>query len=142
MLGILGMLAAIAAASLSSDAEELASATNTLKSHIRFAQSIASAQTAIAGQDSVLWGLQLSGSSYVLQRNGVSQASVSFPGTGSAVHTVPGSVSVSGGPLFFDFKGRPVGSTGVANNSDVTVTVVGASGSHAITITQGTGYVP
>lgn len=128
VLIVLGIIAAVAISrGLSVNDVTAQSELETLKGHLRFAQSRAMNEIS-----PVKWGIQVNGSSYTLVRNpsgdNTTFDSPSFlPGESSATHTttIPGAGS---GTVLFDDWGSP---------SATAVTFVGRS----ISITPNTGFI-
>lgn len=133
VIAILGILATMAISSTSPNAEPMA-AEDTLRTHLRFAQT-----RAMSADPQGSWGIQLNPGSYVLLDNGATATSTFFPGTGSATYVLPAGVSLTGGnrALSFDFRGAPsLNGTPLSANH-----VVIFSSGRSVTVTKGTGYV-
>lgn len=97
-----------------------------LKTHLRFAQSLAMAQNTAS------WGVAFSSGAYILLHNG-QPAAFPWPNDTSSTHGLPDGVILTAGTpnLFFDEWGSP-GET----------TIVVTLNSHPITITRNTGFIP
>lgn len=128
VLIILGIIAAVAISrGLSVNDVTAQSEVETLKGHLRFAQS-----RAMNELSPVKWGIQANGSSYTLVRN-LNGDNTTFdspshlPGESSAIHTTTLSGAGSGTVLFDDW-GNP------------TVTVITFVG-RSISITPNTGFI-
>ncbi len=131
VLVIMGILAAVAISRGTINQEANVKAeVDTLKSHLRYAQSLAMNEI-----PPIRWGIQLNSSSYSLVKyDGDSEQTHTFnlPGESSATHNFKSGVSANGSTLvFFDEWGSP-------GSSDVNLTVGGES----ITITGETGFIP
>lgn len=121
VLLLLGVVSAVlVAGGLKSDAGER-TATEVLKSHLRYAQS-----RSMNGD--VSWGVQFGGGTYSLVRDvgGVPQT-VAFPGENRLNLPIP---STAAGSVSFDTWGKPSGL------SSITL------GGQVITITPDTGFIP
>lgn len=137
ILVIVGMLAAVAVSRISSTAAySLTSEADILRMHLRYAQ-------LRALSDSVTWGVTFSSNSYTLQKNGV-QASSNLPNEGSATHTLPGGITLSGSTITFDTWGTPVIAWDNTNpvTGSITIIISSGSSSQSITITKNTGFIP
>lgn len=99
----------------------------TLRAHLRYAQAVAMANT------DAPWTVVLSAGSYQLRRDGVA-AAFAFPGETGPTHTFRGGVSITAGTgtLAFDDRGSPG-----ANDYAIVL-----NGTHNITVTRVTGYIP
>ncbi len=118
---------------------EISTELETLKTHLRFAQSRAMSHNQP-------WGISITGSSYTLQKNG-STAPINLPNDTSATHTFANGVSIASGNrvVTFDDMGNHPG------NSDIIVRFNGPSspvpgcsqqsGAFSITITKKTGFI-
>ncbi|MGC9194520.1 MAG: pilus assembly FimT family protein [Syntrophobacteraceae bacterium] len=130
LLAIISIFTAVAAtSSMDMTAQsELAAQVAMVKSHIHFAQMMAM-------ESNVSWGIDFSGSSYILEENG-SAAPSFFPGTGSNTYALPGgiTISTSSSQLVFDEWGSP-------GPNDTTITLTGEGGSTTLTVNKMTGSV-
>jgi MSHA pilin protein MshC len=103
---------------------------DTLKSHLRYAQSLAMNDIA-----PIHWGILVNPGSYSLKKysgNDEQTHTFNLPGESSATHNFKSGVSASGSTLvLFDEWGSP-------GSSNVNLTVGGES----ITITADTGFIP
>jgi MSHA pilin protein MshC len=131
VLIIMGILAAVAISrgTISQEANVKAEV-DTLKSHLRYAQSLAMNEIS-----PICWGIQLNSSSYSLVKyddDSEQTHTFNLPGESSATHNFKSGVSASGSTLvLFDEWGSP-------GSSNVNLTVGGES----ITITADTGFIP
>lgn len=141
VLLILGILTAAAVARFSStDPYTLATQTELIKSHLRYAglQSMGSSSP---------WGIHFSsGSSYSLFRNGNTADIVQILGESSNVVTLPSGVAVSPVPgvVAFDNWGRPSISASASPiaNTDLSLSVSYGGGAETIAVIRNTGYIP
>ncbi|BAH74526.1 hypothetical protein DMR_10350 [Solidesulfovibrio magneticus RS-1] len=99
-----------------------------LKSCLRKTQtkSLSDAYTTTAGDAN--WSLEISGNSAIIKRAGVTKDTCNFSST-----------SISGGPVYFDNRGRPVNSNGQVLTATTSFTVPGYGVS--ITVIPVTGFV-
>jgi prepilin-type N-terminal cleavage/methylation domain-containing protein len=97
-----------------------------VRSHLRFAQSLA------MGNNTESWGISFTPNSYTLFRNG-SPAAIAFPNDSASTHNLPNGVTITGGigTVLFDEWGSP-------GPDSVTITI----NSEAITISRMTGFIP
>jgi prepilin-type N-terminal cleavage/methylation domain-containing protein len=116
VLCLLGVMAAVATSKFSMVNSDAVADAELLKACIRVAQTRAMA-------DVVSWSFQVSGSIGTFLRSGSSQSTVNFSTTG-----------ISSGTVVFDNRGTPSG--------NLLFSVVGSSGTIAVTVTSGTGFVP
>lgn len=130
VLAIISIFTAIAATSSINitGQSELAAQVALVKSHIHFAQMMAM-------ESNVPWGIDFSGSSYMLKENGSAAASF-FPDTGSNTYTLPAGItlSTSSSQLEFDEWGSP-------GPNDTTITLTGEGGSTTFRVNKMTGSV-
>ena len=131
VLLLIGVLSAVVVSRYPSIARyDLASETETLKGHLRYAQ-----LRAISGM--ATWGIQLANTQYTLVRNGAT-APFNLPGENSPVHTLSAGISISSGSgtlISFDSWGSP----GVANLS---VTLNSGTEARTIVVGRNTGFIP
>jgi len=129
VLVILGILAAVAVARLTSTASySVISEAEILKTHFRFAQMKALSDV------NATWGIAVAAGSYTLQNNGA-EAAIILPGAESATHSFPSGVSSTAQTITFDTWGSP-------GDADLTLTLSGGGESATITITRNTGFIP
>ena len=129
ILLIIGIISAVVVSrAVSTDVYRLVSEVEILKGHIRYAQFRAM-------NDTVSWGIDYTGSSYTLQKNGAA-ASSNFPNDNSATHVFQTGVSITAGDgtISFDDWGSP-------GTSDISITLSAGGDSRTITITKNTGFV-
>ncbi len=129
-LVIIGIVSAVAVSRLSStDTYNLASETEILKSHLRYAQSRAMS-------DTVSWGIVFSGSSYTLQTDG-STATTNLPNEDSPTHSLQEGVIANCSAVAFDQFGSPV-----PLGAGTTIKLSAGGNSRSITVTPNTGFIP
>lgn len=94
-----------------------------LRSHLRFAQSLAMSHA------TARWSVSFTPSSYTLFENGL-PAGIAFPNEGSATHNMPDGVSLTSGTdaIRFDEWGSPGADSITINVNGETVTVSGLTG--------------
>jgi prepilin-type N-terminal cleavage/methylation domain-containing protein len=130
VLLIVGVIGAVVVSKLSSSSNvALISETETLKSHLRYAQ-------LRAMSDNVARGIRFNSGSYTLQIDGADATEV-LPSEDSATHSFQTGVSKTAGAtsIAFDRWGSPG-----ASNQTVTLSTGGTS--RTITLTQNTGFIP
>lgn len=125
VLLVMGVMAAMAVgrSSNSSSQADVLGATETVKNHLRFAQSTAM-------NSDLSWGINFSGSSYTLRD--ANNVSGTLPGDIPQGMTFASSVN----PVMFDNRWGSPGTT------TITVTVSKGGNSQTITITRNTGFIP
>lgn len=131
VLIILGIVAAVAMSrGTGTDEAKLQAEVNTLKGHLRYAQSLAMNDISSDATSPTKWGIIINGSSYTLIKdvNGTQTSPFDLPGESSAIHT--STISGAGtGTVLFNEWGSP---------SVTSVTFAGQT----ITITPDTGFIP
>jgi prepilin-type N-terminal cleavage/methylation domain-containing protein len=147
VLILLGILAAVAISRYSTGNASAVAEAEIFKSCLRYAQ-------VRAMGDISTWGIMIdSNSSYSLFTNNPSIKDPVLPGVGSPTRTLPGGVTVSvvGENFIFDYRGRPVKTTGVEYQknavatwpppltADTTVTFTGDSAVNVVVMQQ-TGF--
>lgn len=110
-----------------------ASRADKLKVQLRYAQGRS------MNTDSV-WGIQFSGSTYHLFKNGNASDGVILPGEDNLNISLPSGCSITQIVSFDNNRGRPCTDAGAQtlSASDITLDVAG----HIITIYKNTGYIP
>jgi MSHA pilin protein MshC len=141
VLVILAILAAVAISrSTATEEANLRAEVDTLKAHLRYAQSLA-----LNDLSPVKWGIQISGSAYRLVKNPTGDGAAfdsptpyNLPNESSDTHSIlPFSATTVN--ILFDDWGIPYNSaTKLAANATITLT----PGSQSITITPETGFIP
>lgn len=123
---IIGILSAIAVTRfISAEKYSAAAEADILKTHLRYVQFRALS-------DNSTWGMSFNVNSYTMLRDG-NTAPYNLPNEGSATHTLPSGVTVSGGTVTFDEWGSP-------GTSSISISISPAGGT--ITITRNTGFIP
>jgi prepilin-type N-terminal cleavage/methylation domain-containing protein len=126
VLTIIGLIGALAVSRApSTDTYRLATEVQTLKGHLRYAQSRSMS-------DRVPWGITYGSGSYTLQKAGA--PATNLPSEGSATHVFQGGVSITSAPgsVAFDQWGSP-------GSVNLFITL---NGSETVTITRNTGFIP
>ena len=147
VLIVMSIVAVFIASRASTSGNDLIAETDTLKSHLRYAQ-------IRAMNDSVPWGIYIpNASSYVLYRNNAVDASQMLPGEKPGVaptpqtHNLQGTVTItSGAGTTYNFNawGAPVnvGIPPIPLATAQTITLSEGVVTASITITPNTGYIP
>ncbi len=142
VLVLFGLLAALAMEDSDTTAYDTAAEAEVFKASLRFAQELAYAQAELpAGVDEVRWGLNITGNSFTLARDGGVSANINLPGTNSPTHVLPNGVSITNSQdIAFNFRGIPMTPAGVALGT-ITFLVSGGDMTKTITVTQQTGFL-
>jgi len=140
VLMLLGIIAAVVAVrGFSTDAYSLNGTTESIKTHIRLAQTRAMSTNAV-------WGIHFDSSkSYYMFKNGSVANRVVLPGqdADSATFAANGPSVTSGVIVSFDKFGRPYTDAAATALQGVNRTItVSYGGSEDITITKNTGFIP
>jgi len=131
VLIIMAIVGTFVASRASTGSNDLSVETEILKSHLRYAQTRAL-------NDTVPWGIYVSGTgSYVLYKNNA-QASAQLPGETGQTHSLPSTVTISAG-VGYTINFDDLGSPGTATR---TITLAQGADTNVITITKNTGYIP
>jgi len=126
VLVVIGILTAVAVPSIVSLAtDKVDTEVEILKANLYYAQSRAMC-------DDVTWGIAFGGTSYTLQKNGITAPS-NLPAENSPTHLLETDVSVAGTTVTYDRWGSP----GAVSQ---TITVSGGI-SKSITVTKNTGFI-
>ncbi len=127
VLVLLGILAAVMVNRSLDNSADVAGEVEVVKGHLRFAQMKAM-------NSDTTWGISFAGSSYTLQKNGLTSA-MPLPGQNSATYNLAkGTVSSTTNPVVFNQWGTP--------GAAITVTVNIGTNSQSFTIAQNTGFIP
>ncbi len=128
VLLLLGLLALIVLRSPFASNADLVREADQLRSHLRFAQSLAMANN----MDS--WGISITSGGYSLRKNGAT-AGVDLPGLGTAAHTFLSGITVTqgSGVVLFDEWGSP-------GNAAVGITLSDGTHTRVITLSAETGH--
>lgn len=125
---VLGILAAIAIPRFTTSNTSATVDAHNLKSCLRKTQtkSLSDAYLATAGDSN--WSLEISGNSAIIKKAGVQKDICNFK-----------SSFISGGPIYFDNRGRPVNSNGQPLTTSASFSIPGYN--HSITVIPVTGFV-
>lgn len=142
VLVILGVISVYVGNQIAPDQYNVAGEAANLQTAIRYAQSLGFTQAYLPdGVDTVVWGINLSGTSYQLFRNGASQNDINLPGQNSNSYTLPSGINITGGTVYFDFRGIPCSSTGAPVNGDTNFTISDGTDSSQFTLLANTGFI-
>jgi MSHA pilin protein MshC len=130
VLVVATVIAVIVISRLMSSGTELIAQTDVIKAHLRYAQARA------MGSD-VIWGIEFTGSTYSLFKNGNTSDTVTLIGEDSDTLNLPSGISASGIVVSFDSWGKPYNDASGLNNHPGGQIIVGLS----INITQNTGFI-
>ena len=138
VLIVLAIVSTVIAYRPTTGSNDLITQTETLKSHLRYAQ-------IRAMNDTFSWGIRIpNAGSYVLYKNNV-QATSQLPGENAQTHTLPAIITITAGVgttyNFNDF-GKPVDAGGNDIATAQTITLSQGGTTSTITITRNTGYIP
>lgn len=128
VLVVATVIAVIAINRLMSSGTELIAQTDVIKAHLRYAQARA------MGSD-VIWGIEFTGSTYSLFKNGNTSDTVTMIGEDSDTLNLPSGISASG-IVSFDSWGKPYNDA-----SGQTDHPGGQIGGLSINITPNTGFI-
>ncbi len=128
VLVVATVIAVIVINRLMSSGTELIAQTDVIKAHLRYAQARA------MGSD-VIWGIEFTGSTYSLFKNGNTSDTVTMIGEDSDTLNLPSGISASE-IVSFDSWGKPYSNaSGLADHPG------GQIGGLSINITQNTGFI-
>jgi MSHA pilin protein MshC len=135
---IMGIISAVVASGFMTDDTDLVAQTDTIKTHLRYAQ-LRSMNT------NAVWYLQFTANSYELYKSGDAAAKL-LPGGENPTITLPSGMSINYGAfnvVAFNSWGKPcTDSAGqVLQTPDRTLTVSSGSDSRTIVITENTGFI-
>jgi MSHA pilin protein MshC len=137
-LVVIGVLTLFAVSRVDDGEVKLVTQTEVIKSHIRYAQ-------AMAMNTNGGWGVEKSGNSYSMFRNGAAGSKVLLPGENSLdVDLADKGISVDNFIIAFDDWGTPytAANMSVKLDSEMTITVSGKIETRDIRITPETGFIP
>jgi prepilin-type N-terminal cleavage/methylation domain-containing protein len=157
VLVVLGILAVIAISRSISYNVEVYSGADTLKTHLRYAQTLAMNSNPTAGVS--VWGMSCNGTSYWLFRGTDSANDANYfrlpederyINANRTINLAAKKISVSNFTIYYDYRGIPYNSYTSATvndprTSDLTITVSPTGGGTPqvnVTITPLTGYIP
>jgi MSHA pilin protein MshC len=132
---ILGVFTAMVVARVTDRTAELVGQTDVIKTRLRYAQSRAM-------NSSIIWGIQFSGNSYSLFKNGNTADRVILPGENADTVSLPTGMSAGTAVVSFDGWGIPHTDAAATTPGGSIITVSGSGGNRTITVTQNTGFVP
>lgn len=116
---------------------DLASESEILKGHLRYAQYRAMS-------DTESWGLSISANGYHLLKNKVA-ATDFLPNESGPSHTLPSGITIttgSGTAVHFNERGSPVGDGDALLTVDTEIVLSDGSATRTISITPETGFIP
>ncbi len=127
---VMAILFAVVMNSVGTDQSNLRAEMNNLKTALRYTQ-----QLSIASDNTVTFGITVTGTGYTLVRTGGSGNVPLLPGENTSTHSFSGGVSSSGGTFNFTEWG------GLATGSSPSTTLTkSGSGSKTINLINETGY--
>jgi len=154
VLIVLAIMTAVAVSRLNNNDAEVVTGADTLKMHLRYAQTMAMNSNPNAPADQTVWGISCSGSSYWLFRgtNPNAEANIirlpddeKYIDVDRTINLSEKKISVTSFTVFFDNRGIPYSDYPGTQWPGTAITVSPASGSGAtvnINITPFTGYIP
>ncbi len=153
VLVVLGILAVVAVSRTINYDVELISGADTLKTHLRYAQTLAMNSTPTAAGVPVIWGMSCNGPSYWLFQGTTITNYIGLPeddkyiNANKTINLAAKKISVGNFTIFFDNRGIPYSAyTSAAVNTPLAanqiITVTGGGTSVNVTITPFTGYIP
>jgi len=151
-LVIIGILATVAVSRLNNNDAEVVTGADTLKAHLRYAQTLAMNSNPNAPSDATVWGINCSGTSYWLF-NGTNPANNitmlpeadEYINPDRTINLTKKKISVSSFTVYFDNRGIPYLAYPGTQWAGSPISVTPASGSGAtvtVNITPFTGYIP
>ncbi len=142
ILIVMGIIGVIVVSRLWSTDVDLIAQTGVIKTHLRYAQSRAM-------NTDVIWGIDLTGSTYSLFKNGSTANKVILPAEDSNTRSLPSGVSVETAIISFDSWGIPHtdaaatdGQELAAGDAEEEITVSSGGDTRTITVTPNTGFIP
>ncbi|HDQ04585.1 MAG TPA: type II secretion system protein [Deltaproteobacteria bacterium] len=152
VLIILGILAAVAVTRATNFDVEVVTGADTLKSHLRYAQTMAMNSNPNAPADQTVWGISCDGTSYWLFNGTDSGDNImrlpeddSYIDANRRINLAAKKISVSGFTVFFDNRGIPYSAypgTPLASDLTISVSPIGGGTNVNINIKPLTGYMP
>lgn len=146
VLILMGVLAAVAVAYVGNSSADVAGRTESIKSHLRYAQARAMSSGPLYDNQQV-WGIGFLGNAYYffhctdIQNCDPSQRQIRIPGQPVIIDLSQDSISVTGNQtVAFDRLGRPFSDVSLSSPAS-NLTVSGSGHSRAITITPETGFI-
>ena len=151
-LVIIGILAAVAVSRINNLDAEVVTGADTLKAHLRYAQTMAMNSNPNAPADQTVWGISCIGSTYWLFKGTNPGADIirlpedeQYINPDRTINLTEKKISVTSFTVFFDNRGIPYSTYSGTTWAGTPITVSPASGSGTtvtIAITPFTGYVP
>jgi len=140
---IFGIITAFVINHFATNNTNLVAQTEVIKSHLRYAQSLAM-------NSDVIWGVCSTGPSYWLFRDGNTGSKVALPGEDSDTVDLAGrGVSLESLILSFNSWGRPYTDGAASNGQELDtgdpeceITVTSRGRTRSITVTPSTGFIP
>ena len=139
---LIAVISAVVAVRVLNTDIDLITETELIKTHLRYAQGRAMNSNSI-------WGINLTGSTYSLFRNGNVANKVSLPSEEVDTRSLPTGVTIEAAIISFDAWGIPHtnaaatdGNELVTGDTEAQITVTDGSDTRAITITPNTGFIP
>ena len=149
-LAVIAILAAVAASRMMNHDAEVITGADTLKEHIRYAQTMAMNSNPNAG-DATIWGISCSGASYWLF-NGTDPGNIillpeadEYINPDRTINLAAKKIGVSNFTVYFDGRGIPYLAYPATQWAGTSISVSPASGGGntvTVNITPFTGYVP
>lgn len=149
MLVVIGILTAVAVSRMLNHDAEVITGADTLKMHLRYAQTMAMNSNPNAGDETV-WGISCSGSSYWLFRGTAPAADIirlpdddRYINPDRTINLAEKNISVTSFTVFFDNRGIPYYPLGTQwPGTAITISPASGGGTTAtINITPFTGYI-
>lgn len=142
ILIVMGIIGVIAVSRLWGTDVDLIAQNEVIKTHLRYAQSRAM-------NTDVIWGINLTGSTYSLFKNGSTANKVILPAEDSNTRSLPSGITVETAIISFDSWGIPHtdaaatdGQELAAGDPEEEITVSSGGDTKTITITPNTGFIP
>jgi len=142
VLIIMAIIGAVVVARVMDTGFDLVTETDLIKTHLRYAQ-------ARAMNTSVTWGINLTGTTYSLFKDGRIASRVNLPNEATDIRSLPDGISVETAVISFDAWGIPHTAARatdrnklVSGDTEAQITVSDGSDTRTITITPNTGFIP
>ena len=155
ILVVMAILAVIAVSRSFNYDVEVYSGADTLRTHLRYAQTSAMNFNPTSSGVPVIWGMSCNGTSYWLFRTTTTTNYIMLPedekyiNANRTINLAAKKISVSNFTIFFDNRGIPytaytdaTTNTRLANNLTISVSPISGGTTVNITITPLTGYIP
>jgi Tfp pilus assembly protein FimT len=153
ILVVIGILAVIAVSRKTNWDVEVYTGTDTLKTHLRYAQNLAMNSNPNTG-DATIWGISCDGNNYWLFSGNNSANTGSYHrlpdedayiNNDRTINLSAKKIAVSQFTIFFDNRGIPYSpnsATKLLNSLSISVTPIGGGSGLTLNITPFTGYIP